>query len=234
MRKHLLPALFASCAALLASASHAQLASEARLTGFMGSKALIMFNGSTPKVMAVGESANGVKILSIDKKQHLAEVSIHGEAATLRLIGSPSSFGGKKPLAAAAPAAGSGGPGSITIPMSGDGHFYTDGTINGMGTKFMIDTGASSIVLGESDAVRLGINYKEKGKATQMSTAGGSVPAYRVKIDSIVIGGLEEKDLDAVVGSNMPYILLGNSFLSRVTMFRDKNAMTLEKAPSAP
>ena len=228
MRKHLLPALFASCAALLASASHAQLASEARLTGFMGSKALIMFNGSTPKVMAVGESANGVKILSIDKKQHLAEVSIHGEAATLRLIGMPSSFGSKQPPIPGATNTDA-ATGIVTIPIAGDGHFYTDGTVNGQGVKFMIDTGASNVVLGEADAKRLGIPYLDQGRPTQMSTANGSVTAYRITLNSVEIGGITASDVDAVVGSNLPYILLGNSFLSRVKMQRNDDAMMLEK-----
>lgn len=225
MLKNTLITLAAACAALFAAGSAP---AQVSLTGFMGDKALIMVNGGPPKVVAVGSTVGGIQILSINKKQHLAEANINGTPTTLRLIGMPSSFGSKQPPIPGATKTDA-ATGIVTIPIAGDGHFYTDGTVNGQGVKFMIDTGASNVVLGEADAKRLGIPYLDQGRPTQMSTANGSVTAYRITLNSVEIGGITASDVDAVVGSNLPYILLGNSFLSRVKMQRNDDAMMLEK-----
>lgn len=220
--------MLATCIFGISHAAQAQ--TTAALTGFMGNRALIMIDGGTPRVVEVGASLNGIKVLSIDPKKHLAEVEINGQPNTLRLIGMPSSYGSRPP-GAKAKAGGLDGTGAsdatVTIPMSGDGHFYVDGYINGHTHKFMIDTGASTVVMGEDDAQRMGIDYKRKGSPVQMSTANGAVQAYAIKLDSVVIGELEEKGVDAVIGSNMPFILLGNSFLSRLKMQRNSNTMLL-------
>ena len=63
-----------------------------------------------------------------------------------------------------------------------------------------------------------------------MQTANGVAPAWVVKLSSVRIGDVEIYDVDAVVGSqSMPYVLLGNSFLSRFQMRRDNDQMVLER-----
>ena len=225
-------ALMLACFGLAASTA-ASAQTTAALTGFMGNRALIMIDGGTPRVVAVGASVSGIKVLSLDPKKHLAEVEINGEPKTLRLIGMPSSYGSRPPGAKAktdAPASAGASDAVVTVPISGDGHFYVDGYINGHTHKFMVDTGASTVVMGEDDANRMGIDYKRKGNPVQMSTANGSIQAYAIKLDSVMIGEIEEKNIDAIVGSNMPFILLGNSFLSRLKMQRNSNTMLLGRA----
>lgn len=233
MPKTQIYALMLTACGLAASSSAVQAQTTAALTSFMGNRALIMIDGGTPRVVEVGATVSGIKVLSLDQKKHLAEVEINGHPNTLRLIGMPSSYGSRPPGAKAKTdglASAGAGDATVTIPMSGDGHFYVDGYINGHTHKFMVDTGASTVVMGEDDATRMGIDYKRKGSPVQMSTANGAVQAYAIKLDSVMIGEIEEKGVDAVIGSNMPFILLGNSFLSRLKMQRNSNTMLLGRA----
>ena len=93
----------------------------------------------------------------------------------------------------------------------------------------MVDTGATSVGLGVSEAERVGIDYKA-GQNVRMQTANGITPAWLVKLASVRIGDVELFYVDAVVGmQSMPYVLLGNSFLSRFQMRRDNEQMVLER-----
>jgi aspartyl protease family protein len=63
-----------------------------------------------------------------------------------------------------------------------------------------------------------------------MSTANGVTMGYRVKLGSVRVGDVEVYDIDAVVSPQpMPYMLLGNSFLTRFQMIRENDQMTLVK-----
>jgi aspartyl protease family protein len=63
-----------------------------------------------------------------------------------------------------------------------------------------------------------------------MSTANGITMGFRVKLSSVRVGDVEVYDVDAVVTPQaMPYMLLGNSFLTRFQMIRENDQMTLTK-----
>ena len=79
------------------------------------------------------------------------------------------------------------------------------------------------------DAERAGIHYKN-GQAVQISTANGAIQGFRLRLDSVRVGDVEVYGVDAVVTPQpMPFVLLGNSFLSRFQMKRENNLMTLDK-----
>jgi aspartyl protease family protein len=62
------------------------------------------------------------------------------------------------------------------------------------------------------------------------STANGMVSTWRVKLSSVRVGEVEVRDVDAtVVPAGMPYVLLGNSFLTRFQMKRENEQMVLER-----
>ncbi|SFU84365.1 aspartyl protease family protein [Polaromonas sp. YR568] len=189
------------------------------LAGMMGNKALLVVNGSTPKSVAPGESHQGVKIVSITGDQAVIEQD--GKRRTLRVGDAPVNSGGST--------ASAGRGTRITITESGGGHFMTAGQINGKAVQFMVDTGATSIAMGASDAERAGIKYQD-GQPVRMSTANGTTTGYRIKLNSVRVGDVEVFDVDAVViPQPMPFLLLGNSFLSRFQMKRENNLMTLDK-----
>ena len=187
------------------------------LSGVLGSKALLVINGAPPKTLAAGETHLGVKLISASGDQ--AVIDIQGKRSNLRVGDAPVSVGG---------GAGSGGGNKIVLPMGSGGHFMANGTVNGRAIQFMVDTGATAVALGISDAQRLGIDY-QKGAPVRMNTANGVAQGWLVKLQSVRIGEVEVYEVDAVVGPNMPFALLGNSFLSRFSMNRNSDVMVLER-----
>ena len=193
-------------------------AQSVSLQGMLGSRALLVVDGGEPRGVAPGDSWQGVKVLSTLGDQ--AVVEIKGKRHTLRIGDSQVSIGNSGPGARGT---------RIVLSAGSGGHFLSQGTINGRAVQFMVDTGASVIGLGVAEAERLGLNYKG-GQPVRMQTANGQAPAWLVKLASVRIGDVEVHDVDAVVGTqSMPYVLLGNSFLSRFQMRRDNDQMVLDR-----
>ena len=193
-------------------------AQSVALAGMLGSKALLVVNGTTPKTVAAGETHEGVKVISTSGDQAVVEQD--GKRSTLRVGEAPVSMGASK----------SGGKGNRIVLVAGSGgHFMTAGQINGKAVQFMVDTGATSVAMGAQDAERTGINFRT-GQPVMMSTANGNVQGYRIKLDSVRVGDVEVFGVDAVVTPQpMPFMLLGNSFLTRFQMLRENDQMTLTK-----
>ena len=193
-------------------------AQSVALAGMLGSKALLVVNGTTPKTVATGETHEGVKVISTSGDQAVVEQG--GKRSTLRVGEAPVNMGASK----------SGGKGNRIVLVAGSGgHFVTAGQINGKTVQFMVDTGATSVAMGAQDAERTGVNFKT-GQPVMMSTANGNVQGYRVKLDSVRVGNVEVFGVDAVVMPQpMPFMLLGNSFLTRFQMQRENDQMTLTK-----
>ena len=205
-------------AQLLAAAAVAHAAGSVTLTGSIGSRAILIVNGNPPKTIAVGESYQGVKLVSLQAEQ--AVVELDGKRVNLRMD-TPVSIGG---------GGGGGGGGSrIVLPADSRGHFMTQGAINGRPVTFMLDTGATAIALSADDAQRIGLDYS-KGQRVLMNTANGTTTGYRLRLQSVRVGDVEVYDIDAIVSQQaMPFVLLGNSFINRFSMRRDADQMVLEK-----
>ncbi|CAN7519599.1 TIGR02281 family clan AA aspartic protease [Variovorax paradoxus] len=204
-------------AQLLAAAAGAHAAGSVMLTGTIGSRAILIVNGAPPKTVAVGETFQGVKLLSLQAEQ--AVVELEGKRVNLRMD-TPVSIGG---------GGGTGGGSRIVLPADSRGHFMTQGAINGRPVTFMLDTGATSIALSADDAQRIGLDYS-KGQRIQMSTANGVSSGYKLRLQSVRVGDVEVYDIDAIVSPQpMPFVLLGNSFINRFSMRRDADQMVLEK-----
>jgi aspartyl protease family protein len=203
--------------AVLALAGGAS-AQSVSLQGMLGNKALLVVGRGAPHSVAPGETWQGVKVLAASGDQALVE--IEGRKLTLHIGDSQVSIGGS--------AVGAHG-NQIVLTAGSGGHFMSQGTINGHAVQFMVDTGASVIGLGVSEAERVGVNY-QAGQPVRMQTANGVTPAWLVKLASVRIGDVELYDVDAIVGTqSMPYVLLGNSFLSRFQMRRDNEQMVLQR-----
>lgn len=188
------------------------------LTGMLGGKALLIVDGTAPKTVAAGETYKGVKIISTQGEQAVLEIG--GKRHTLRVGEAPASVGG-----------GSGGDGDTKVVLNAGsgGHYFAAGKINGQAVQMVVDTGASMVTLSVADAERVGLKYKT-GQALQMSTANGVIPGWRIRLASVRLGDVMTYDVDAIVSSGaMPYVLLGNSFLSRFLMTSNSDQMTLQK-----
>ena len=148
-----------------------------------------------------------------------AEVRHKGGTLGLTVGASPVQVGG---------AARGGGGHEIVLPASAGGHFMSEGAINGSAVRFMVDTGATLVALSQADAKRAGIAW-ERGQPGMSHTANGPVQVHMVTLDRVRVGGVELNQVRAViVPQPMPYVLLGNSFLSRFSMRRDADVMRLE------
>lgn len=211
----------AAAVQLAAVAGVAHAASSVTLTGSIGSRAILIVNGNPPKTVAVGESYQGVKLVSLQAEQ--AVVELEGKRVNLRMD-TPVSIGG------GAGGAGSSGSGNrVVLSADSRGHFMTQGAINGRPVTFMLDTGATTVALSMADAQRIGLDYS-KGQPVQINTANGVAPGFRLRLDSVRVGDVEVYDIDAIVSQQgMPFVLLGNSFINRFSMRRDADQMVLEK-----
>ena len=181
----------------------------------MGSKALLVVNGGSPKAIGVNDSHQGVRVIHVYGDS--AVVEIQGQRQTVRIGDSPVSVG-----------QGLGGTRKVVLRADQRGHFRETGYINGKSMQYMVDTGASLLGLGQPDADRLGIDFK-KGTPVKVSTANGNTQGWLVKLDTVRVGDITVYGVDAVVSPlPMPFVLLGNSFLAQLHMTRQGNEMVLE------
>ena len=196
------------------------LAQTVALSGMLGGKALVIVDGAAPKSVAAGETYRGVKIVSTQGDQAVVEIA--GKRHTLRVGDAPASVG-------SASAGGDAGGSRVVLTAGSGGHFLTQGQINGRSVQFMVDTGATKVAMSVAEAERMGINYKA-GQPTQLGTANGVVPAWLVKVASVRVGDVVVYGVDAVVSpASMPFVLLGNSFLTHFQMTRTNDQMVLDK-----
>src|SRR6185369_12026540 len=189
------------------------------MVGSMGGRqALLVIDGAPPSALTVGATTRGVKLVSVNGDEAVVQVS--GRNLTLRVGAAPVSVGG----------GGSDGGGTRIVLSSGsNGHFTTEGAINGRASRFLVDTGASYVAMSEAEAERLGVPWKQ-GQRMGLSTANGTVVGHLVPLNSVRIGDVEVYNVQAVVQpAPMPYILLGNSYLTRFQMRRENDILTLDR-----
>ena len=120
---------------------------------------------------------------------------------------------------------------SIAIARGRNGHFETDGMVDGRRIGFMVDTGASVIVLRESDAARLGIHPAQRDYTMRVSTANGVIQAAPVEFNRVEIGDLLVRNVAGLVlpDQALAQNLLGMSFLSRVHWQYQSDKLVLEQ-----
>jgi aspartyl protease family protein len=106
--------------------------------------------------------------------------------------------------------------GRIEVPVAADGHFYLVAELNGVAVRFTVDTGASDIVLSTRDAARIGLDPARLSYYQRAETANGTVETAPVFIGAMVLGGVTDLDVRAVVNrGEMASSLLGMAYLAR-------------------
>jgi aspartyl protease family protein len=202
--------LTAACWPLLACGA------DVGLAGLFPGKVLLTINGGAPRTVAVGATTGeGVKVLAVE-----------GDTATLEIDGRRRVLRVGQNVAAQPSGKG---PAKIVLTADAQGHFYTTGKINGTSVRFVVDTGATLIALGASDARRIGLD-PNKGAKGYVNTANGQALASRLKLDTVRVGDVTLNNIDAVVLQHeLSPALLGMSFLNRMEMQRSAGTMTLIK-----
>lgn len=106
---------------------------------------------------------------------------------------------------------------SALLHKERDGHYWTTAVVNGMPTRFIVDTGASVVALTRHDAERIGIDVNALPRTAQISTANGKVKAGVAMLDTISIDSVEVTHVQAVVlDDGLEQSLLGMSFLNKL------------------
>ena len=190
-------------------------ATEVGVVGLFPGKAVLVINGGRPRTLVLGEkTGEGVRLLAIENEAALLEID--GKRRSVSLGGQAFVGGGE-------------GPAATHFTADGRGHFFTLGSVNGINVRFVVDTGASVVLLGASDALRAGIDFR-KGEPAITMTANGAVRVWNVKLNTVRAGDLTLHDVDAAVHEqDLPVALLGMSFLNRMEMRRDGDTLTLRK-----
>lgn len=113
------------------------------------------------------------------------------------------------------------GRGAVMINKSANGHFQVRATVNGVTVPFLVDTGASAIVLTHADAQRVGIDMSRLDYLIRVYTANGSAMAARAIANRIVVGGIERDRMPVLVAQpgRLDTSLLGMSYLDTLSGF---------------
>jgi aspartyl protease family protein len=193
------------------------LAVDVAVVGLFSGRAVLEIDGAR-RVLKVGDiSPEGVKLLAADSESALLEID--GREQRMALGGHIS--------------------GSYQAPPRAEVHVWPDtrgmyrmpGSINGQTVDFLVDTGATHIAMNARQARRLGIDYRVRGERDMASTASDVVPVFRVTLDRVQLGGITLRQVTAVVfeGTQPSDVLLGQSFLNRLEMRRENEAMVLRE-----
>lgn len=114
--------------------------------------------------------------------------------------------------------------GRIELPRAPDGHYYLTAEVNGAPIRFVVDTGASGIVLSREDAQTAGIDPNTLVFTGRANTANGTVSTAPVRLDRVAVGAIMDRNLRAWVNnSTMDISLLGMTYLQRYASIEIKN-----------
>lgn len=188
-------------------------AASVSVVGLFRDKAIVSIDGGKPRTLSTGQTVQGVKLVAADSDS--ASFEVDGKRRTL---GMGQSFAGGT-AANIRP--------SVSLTADARGHFAAAGALNGYPMTFLVDTGATAIAISAAEARRIGLDYRS-GQAVSVGTAAGAMAAWRVKFNTVRVGGISVNQVDGMVveaGLNVP--LLGMSFLNRMEMKRDGQTMTL-------
>ena len=147
----------------------------------------------------------GVGMLSPSFRSERKPVPGAEAAATAHSVSRPRRISNTDPVTAPSPRELRRGP---------DGHFYADAQVNGTTIRFLVDTGASVVVLSQRDAQRAGIQLPAE-RSVAMGV-GGPIEVVPVTLDRVAVGGIEARAVQAAVAEELPVSLLGQSYLQRV------------------
>ncbi|MFT4769106.1 MAG: aspartyl protease family protein [Glaciecola sp.] len=191
------------------SGLRAEIVVEALLPGL----AVMQIDGNRV-TLREGESQGGVLLVSADARSALIEIG--GRQQQLRVSQRISGQFSEPEQR------------SLTIPRNDQMQYLTSAEINNVRIAMIVDTGANIIALNTRDALAVGI-AEDEGVAASVQTAGAIVPARRVVLDMVVVGGIRVDRVTATVidGEQPSVALLGMSFLQHVEMQEQGGILTL-------
>ncbi len=205
-------------------AGNALAVKKLNLLALFEGKAMLYIDGER-RMLSVGEtSPEGVTLVRADVESALVEIA--GRREDLRLGMATTLIDDREPVADDASY------GSATVSLWADhsGFFHVDGMINGFPVRFLVDTGATTVAISGDLAARIGLDISQ-GRRGVASTAGGLTPMVGVSLETVSVGDITLRDVDAgvIMGAFPETPLLGMSFLGQLDMVREGNRMELRR-----
>ena len=116
----------------------------------------------------------------------------------------------------------------VVLERNRQGHYLVVGEINGREAEFLLDTGATDVVVPEPIAANLGLT---KGRPGRAMTANGAVTVYDTRIDELKIGKIRLENVNASINPGMrnQEILLGMSALKQIEFIQRGAQLTLRQ-----
>ena len=115
---------------------------------------------------------------------------------------------------------------AIAFRAAQDGHFHLEAVVDGVRLHFMVDTGASDVVLSERDARRLGLDPAKLSYTRIYRTANGIVQGAPVTLGEVRVGPIVMRQVQGSVNrGEMGTSLLGQSFLNRLSGYGVENGV---------
>jgi aspartyl protease family protein len=126
-------------------------------------------------------------------------------------------------------------PRALVLTASDGGQFYAIGSVNGTAVTFLIDTGASDIVLSPADADRIGIDTKALNFTRDYETANGAGRGAPYTVDKLTIGPIELSNVPVSINqAPMSESLLGMPFFRRLESFEIKDRRLYLRSRASP
>jgi len=200
--------LAACLAALLASAAHA---TTVMVMSLDLDRAQVLVNGTAVRSLRTGQtSPEGVRLVAADRAKAVLEVE--GRTLTLGI--------GQSTVA------------TVELKADARGHFVTTAHINGVPTRALIDTGATSVAISTDEAQRMAIGYAGAPRV-RVSTAGGPRTGYRVMLATVSVGSITLQNVEGTVmeggRGELSITLIGMSYLNGVDLRRAGDTLTLTR-----
>jgi aspartyl protease family protein len=107
-------------------------------------------------------------------------------------------------------------PNALVFHANPQGHVLVDAWVNGAPVRFLVDTGATMVVLTQKDAAAVGFGQGDLVFSMRTSTANGVARAAPIRLREVRVDQLLVPDVTAAVVENLNISLLGQSFLTRL------------------
>jgi aspartyl protease family protein len=104
----------------------------------------------------------------------------------------------------------------IRIPMAIDGHFWVQGSVNGVPVKFLVDSGATMTTIGRDTAVAAAVPVSASRNQV-VRTGNGMLRVASGRADSLAIGPIERTDVGLHVADHDDLNVLGMNYLSSLS-----------------
>ncbi len=200
--------LAACLAAVLSAAAHA---TTVMVMSLDLDRAQVLVNGTAVRSLRAGQtSPEGVRLVTADRTRAVLEVD--GRTLTLGI--------GQSTVA------------TVELKADARGQFFTTAYINGVPTRALIDTGATSVAIPADAAQRMGMSYAGAPRV-RVSTAGGPRTGYRVTLGTVSVGSITLHNVEGVVmeggADELPVTLIGMTYLNGVDLRRAGDTLTLTR-----